>query len=146
MDRPTTWHFDSSGNAFVSPGIPSVSRIQSCRDRSTQWCNGVIIQKKISISLRPASTLHHRQAEITEQQIEADCAKFQFLPAAANSFTSIQSMPKARDAFEQQAAWERKAAPWTTAPSRRPTQQRGANSGYAKASGVKPAPADAKAE
>ncbi len=78
---------------FVSPGIPSVSRIQSCRDRSTQWCNGVIIQRK-SLFFAPCFYLRATAvAEITEQQMSrADCAKIPVLASQANSFTRPKSV------------------------------------------------------
>lgn len=46
------------------------------------------------------------QAEITEAQIEADCAKISRYAKQGEAFYKAKNYPKAREAFEQQAAWQ----------------------------------------
>lgn len=50
------------------------------------------------------------RAEITEQQIEADCAKIPVLASQGEQLYKTQKYAKARDAFEQQAAWSESCA------------------------------------
>jgi hypothetical protein len=45
------------------------------------------------------------RAEITEQQIEADCAKITTWASQGEQFYKAKNYAKARKAFEQQAAW-----------------------------------------
>lgn len=45
------------------------------------------------------------QAEITEAQMKADCAKISSYAKQGETFYSAKNYPKAREAFEQQAAW-----------------------------------------
>ncbi|WP_312688214.1 tetratricopeptide repeat protein [Kosakonia sp.] len=45
------------------------------------------------------------QAEITEAQIAADCAKITDYAKQGNQYYQAKNYPKAREAFEQQAAW-----------------------------------------
>lgn len=49
-------------------------------------------------------------AEITEQQIEADCAKIPVLASQGEQLYKTQKYVEARDAFEQQAAWSESGA------------------------------------
>ena len=46
------------------------------------------------------------QAEITEEQIAADCAKISQYAQQGEAFYKAKNYPKAREAFEQQVAWQ----------------------------------------
>lgn len=46
------------------------------------------------------------QAEITEAQMDADCAKIPTYAKQGEQFYKAKNYPKAREAFEQQAAWQ----------------------------------------
>lgn len=50
------------------------------------------------------------RAEITEQQIEADCAKITDWARKGEQFYKAKNYAKARDAFKQQAAWSESCA------------------------------------
>lgn len=50
------------------------------------------------------------RAEITEQQIEADCAKIPAWASQGEQFYKAKNYAKARAAFEQQAAWSESCA------------------------------------
>lgn len=50
------------------------------------------------------------RAEITEQQIEADCAKISTWASQGEQFYKAKNYAKARAAFEQQAAWSESCA------------------------------------
>ncbi len=139
MDCPLTHlHFRVlSGNAFVSHGIPSVSRSQGCRDRSAQWCNGVIIQRKslflcallLLCATARALKLRSESRSRPTAQNSSFCQRGEPL--------QDKSMPKRATLLNNQVHGA-KAALLTTTPSRRPTQQRGADTDT-RGGGVKPA-------
>ena len=74
------------------------------------WYNRMIIKGKIGLSCTLLLLCAAARAEITEQQIEADCAKIPVWASQGEQYYKAKNYSKARNAFEQQAAWSESCA------------------------------------
>ncbi|HAO4639864.1 TPA: tetratricopeptide repeat protein, partial [Salmonella enterica] len=70
----------------------------------------MIIQRKSLFLCALLLLFATARAEITEQQIEADCAKIPVLASQGEQLYKTQKYAKALDAFEQLAAWSESCA------------------------------------